>query len=234
MNSIVKGVLIFLAGAGAGSGVTYLVLNKKITEREQKRADDKIKSHEEYVHDVESKLKAHEEALRNGYSSDSGSEKPKNSSKFGSVSDDETKNADKKEEKPPLKPVQRDYTQYYIQRRAEEEHPYDSDEDENDIHEALNDPNLRKKEPKLIKYEEFMSPEWEHHDKLTLQYFTEDDILATEEGEILKNVHLHVGDALTKYGFKTNKDESVIFVRNFRLGVDYEIDKIEASYVDSY
>lgn len=226
MNEIVKGILIFLAGTGAGSGVTYLVLNKKITEREQKRADDKIKSHEEYVRDVESKLKAHEEALRNGYSGDSGSEKPvKEVPETGSDAE--------KEEKSPLKPVQRDYTQYYIQKRAEEEHPYDSDEDDDDIHEALNDPSLKKKEPKLIKYEEFMSPEWEHHDKATLQYFTEDDVLATEEGEIIKNVQLHVGDALTKFGFKTNPDENVIFVRNFRLGIDYEIDKLECSYADS-
>ena len=64
-----------------------------------------------------------------------------------------------------------------------------------------------------------------------MTYYTEDDLLVTEENEVIEDVQRLIGDALTKYDFAKN-DEKVIFVQNFELNTVYEIEKVWGSYVD--
>ena len=76
----------------------------------------------------------------------------------------------------------------------------------------------------------FVRPEL---DKIELYFFAGDSVLANEEGEIVTDEDVLIGDALTKYGFNEN-DESVIFVRNESVGADYEITKTFSRYSDVY
>lgn len=90
----------------------------------------------------------------------------------------------------------------------------------------------RRRPPRLIRYEEYgTDPRFE---KTSLYYYTLDDVLATEDEEQIDrdDIHMLVGDALTKYGFIDDPAATVIYVRNERLGCDYEITKVNSSYED--
>ena len=82
------------------------------------------------------------------------------------------------------------------------------------------------KKPRLITSESY-DDEYPHFDKIELEYYTVDDVLVdiSAEEEIADPERI-VGDCLDKYGFRTNDDERVIFVRNFNHGADYEISKV--------
>lgn len=115
---------------------------------------------------------------------------------------------------------------------AKTEHPEDDSEEEPDYVEEpeVNEEIKKYKKPRLIKEEEF--GELAGIEKQTLKYWTYDDTLTTEENEELKDQEFYVGDCLTKYGFKDNDEEREIFVRNGRLGADYDIVKFDSSFAE--
>lgn len=109
---------------------------------------------------------------------------------------------------------------------AKTEHPEDDFVEEPEVNEEIK----KYKKPRLIKEEEF--GELAGIEKQTLKYWTYDDTLTTEENEELKDQEFYVGDCLTKYGFKDNDEEREIFVRNGRLGTDYDIVKFDSSFAE--
>lgn len=117
------------------------------------------------------------------------------------------------------------YTEVYTD-SAKTEHPEDDFVEEPEINEEIK----KYKKPRLIKEEEF--GELAGIEKQTLKYWTYDDTLTTEENEELKDQEFYVGDCLTKYGFKDNDEEREIFVRNGRLGTDYDIVKFDSSFAE--
>ena len=123
------------------------------------------------------------------------------------------------------------YTEVYTD-SAKTEHPEDDSEEEPDYVEEpdVNEEIKKYKKPRLIKEEEF--GELAGIEKQTLKYWTYDDTLTTEENEELKDQEFYVGDCLTKYGFKDNDEEREIFVRNGRLGTDYDIVKFDSSFAE--
>lgn len=70
---------------------------------------------------------------------------------------------------------------------------------------------------------------------MQLLYYTENDILTITEGENVEDILYvdeiedHIGDALTRFGFKTN-DQSILYVRNYKSGCDYCIKKVRKAY----
>lgn len=128
----------------------------------------------------------------------------------------------------------RDYSAYaeVYTDSAKTEHPEDDSEEEHDYVEEpeVNEEIKKYKKPRLIKEEEF--GELAGIEKQTLKYWTYDDTLTTEENEELKDQEFYVGDCLTKYGFKDNDEEREIFVRNGRLGTDYDIVKFDSSFAE--
>ena len=128
----------------------------------------------------------------------------------------------------------RDYSAYaeVYTDSAKHEHPEDDSEEEPDFVEEpeVNEEIKKYKKPRLIKEEEF--GELAGIEKQTLKYWTYDDTLTTEENEELKDQEFYVGDCLTKYGFKDNDEEREIFVRNGRLGTDYDIVKFDSSFAE--
>lgn len=88
----------------------------------------------------------------------------------------------------------------------------------------------RSKPPKIISEADFWN-KYPQYDAQTLMYYTEDDVLATEEDEEIFDVGMTIGDALERYGFMDN-DESEIFVVNHRIGCRFQIQKVWGSYAD--
>lgn len=117
------------------------------------------------------------------------------------------------------------YTEVYTD-SSKTEHPEDDFVEEPEVNEEIK----KYKKPRLIKEEEF--GELAGIEKQTLKYWTYDDTLTTEENEELKDQEFYVGDCLTKYGFKDNDEEREIFVRNGRLGTDYDIVKFDSSFAE--
>ena len=118
-------------------------------------------------------------------------------------------------------------------RLAEREHPTDDEpSDGYSEHPAdFQDDLKRGAGPKIIKADIYGDdPKLECK---SLYYYTDDDVLATEEDEMVDDISDRmVGNALTKYGFKHNNEDS-LYVRNERLGCDYEIIKVRSSFQES-
>ena len=83
----------------------------------------------------------------------------------------------------------------------------------------------------MISTEEFLQGR-EDHDKLTITYFEADDTLCDERDGIIPNPQDVVGhSALQSFGtIKTDPD--VVYVRNEKVGVDFEIIRNKSSYVE--
>lgn len=87
------------------------------------------------------------------------------------------------------------------------------------------------KDPYVISEEEFLDPNvFIEFDRNTLIYYEDDDVLATDRDEVVHNVEELIGsDALTNFGYmSSNKD--TVFVRNIKLGANFEIVREEGSY----
>jgi len=128
-------------------------------------------------------------------------------------------------------------TRQYYQDASCYEHPEDDEENDDESPEdvegeyearMMNDRSIL---PKLIKAEDY--GEFAGNDKIELFYYIEDGVLTNEEDEPVYDVQAVVGDCLTKFGFNEN-DEDIIFVRNMKMGADFEIKKMFSSYVDTH
>lgn len=131
----------------------------------------------------------------------------------------------------------KDYTSFYkgggevevvLNTLAESEHPTDDKPTS----------KKKKKNPRIIKGEEFDSGS--EYRKLTVYYYIGDGVVADEEdeteledltGKKLGSYRDLVGNCIGKYGFDSN-DETVIYVRNENIMVDFEIMKDFGSYED--
>lgn len=71
------------------------------------------------------------------------------------------------------------------------------------------------------------------HDKITITYYEGDDTLADEREEIIPDINYTVGeDTLSKFGYLEH-DPDVIYVRNNRISVDFEIIRDYGSYEET-
>lgn len=220
----------FVAGGITGAGVAFLFLKKKF----DKRIDEELEK-------INSEMSKEDVAYFEG-------ETEVNVDGLDSDSSDESYIL-KKYATPKTEKI--DYKTYHESKvdPAEAEHPEEEDDEEN---ENETDPesigvitpeneNLmagyqmtkemaysKDKKPKIITGDSFYN-EYPHFDKISLQYYFDDDILATEEDEEIDDVERVLGDTLDKYGFRNN-DESVIYVRNLSMGTDYEVFKVRAAF----
>jgi hypothetical protein len=63
-----------------------------------------------------------------------------------------------------------------------------------------------------------------HYSKITLHYYISDDVLTSDEDEILNPIDV-IGDCLVSSGF-SGDEEDILYVRNDIRSADYEIEKI--------
>lgn len=82
-------------------------------------------------------------------------------------------------------------------------------------------------QPYIIDDQEFTN-EFDHHDKISLYYYKEDDVLCDEHEEVINDIEEKVGyDALAALDMQTT-----VWVRNEPLCIDYEIISINKSYAE--
>lgn len=86
--------------------------------------------------------------------------------------------------------------------------------------------------PYVITIEDFMN-NCQDFDKASLTYYNEDDTLADEQEEAITDVYMTVGDdALLRFGDGSD-DPDMVYVRNERLGSDYEVLRVNKSYQET-
>lgn len=112
-------------------------------------------------------------------------------------------------------------------------HPVDSDEDEEELYNeglkaSLEHEARRTQLPRIIKEDDYGNDGTLEQESLF--YYQGSDTLVTEDDEEIHDLPLVVGDCLDKFGFRDN-NEKRICVRNYKLGKDYEIIKIDSPYI---
>lgn len=85
--------------------------------------------------------------------------------------------------------------------------------------------------PYIITHDEYFAAE-KDYDTQSLTYYENDDTLTDEHDKPLREIDKLIGeDHLVRFGHGS-KDKSIVYVRNDRLGTDYEIVKSSGSYVE--
>lgn len=96
------------------------------------------------------------------------------------------------------------------------------------IDETFDMPDPDPDHPYLITVDEYM--EDETFDKITLEYYEEDDTLADEQETIVPDIEGTVGQANLLHFGRGSKDKNVVYVRNQRLRADFEVCRDEGSF----
>lgn len=106
--------------------------------------------------------------------------------------------------------------------------PIDEEDcDENGIKKDETEINPFPSEP--VDYPYTIGPDAYHDetlfDKQTVTYYTESDVLVTDEDEIIE--HGLIGDGINQFG---EYEEDTVFVRNEKLGMDFEVIRVNGAY----
>lgn len=239
---MIKGIVIFAVGALIGAGTTVLIMRKKYDEKYNKLLEEAIESDADFKLREANRKLAEIKARESGYIQSSGEDKPKSDSEKGKLNTIAGINPNTYHEtkddvsgmigKQPFV----DYTSYYDS-KAENEHP--GDEYDLAARQALYEGARANEEAhekadlcEVIIREEFNAPEFEYIPKSTLYFYKEDQVLATEDDQVILDPPLLIGNALDYENFRNN-EELVIYVRNHRLGIDYQVEKIFNAYKDA-
>lgn len=102
------------------------------------------------------------------------------------------------------------------------------DEDSND-EDAVEETHLEpRKDPYFITEDEYYKDNT--FDKEVLVYYEDDEVLSDSKEEMIDDVHHTVGDAIEEF---ERSGEEFLYVRNERLGMDFEIQRVEGSYQEA-
>lgn len=160
-----------------------------------------------------------------------------------SAQNENKEESNKKEEKAAQNEI-KERIKRYKEELNKEEHPVDSDEDEDKEMDAetsklyneglkmTEDYNKNKdKKPEIISIDKLgdLPPSV---GEVELVYYTENCVLAEAETlEPIDNIEFFIGDALDKYGFADeNNSEMYIYVMNYHLNTVYQIIKIRGKF----
>lgn len=137
-----------------------------------------------------------------------------------------------------------------LARLMESEHPMDDDEEPSDAIEVTPEElakvtagadyvegekmyerkeAARVKGPHLIKQESY-DEDFPEFDKDSLYYYTVNDVLATEDDEVIDNALYIVGECLDKFDFRHNEEET-IWIRNAGMNTDYQVFKVRGEFI---
>ena len=100
---------------------------------------------------------------------------------------------------------------------AEQEHPKDSDEDE---------------PIRIISEREYHETHMTDYGKIELAFYEEDNALCDDDEELISDPSRFIGEfALNSFGYDGD-DPDVVYVRNSKMGNDYCITRLHASYAE--
>lgn len=216
----------------AGGIVSYVITNKMVSDKYkatmneeiEKRVDEEMKLIKEYYNEMKNGESEHL-VVEESFSDQK--ENKKEEVNYRRVED--AKYSEYYELKnPPLEEV---YDNSGLNKDDRDEIPYDEykeDEDEeteeqnNDIYEVKKmDKNI-----KLVRADEFdMANMQGRVDCEILYYYAHNDVLTDEEGEIIEDEDLIVGNCLDKFQFRSN-DEIDVYIHNQTLDCYYKVHKI--------
>ncbi len=223
-----RNVLIFACGGFLGGLIGYLTTKSAY----EKANEHDIEEYKTYFQEKIDKLEADLKEARTNETMAKLEIKPKEPVK--AVEKDKKSEFDDEETG-----KTRDYHSYFGNIEDEEVGPEEDDAD--DLEEDGDDQSIEEdfrageraslsmkgQNIKLIRADEF-GDDCRFEPKM-LFYYVGDDVLATEEDEEITDISRTVGNALDKFGFRTNS-ELVIYVRNPNFGTDYEIRKVDGFF----
>lgn len=208
----------FAGGAATGALICFALLKEKY----ETLANEEIKNMKDYYQkEIENIDDAHDKELDN----------------LINTMNKDIYELDKREEKKTYVDYVKKYSPEEIIKDKYYDMPYPDVIDE-DYHEDEGPPedppenDLQYEEPFVISREEF-DEGYPHFDKITITYYENDDVLADEQDEVIPDIDAVVGyDSLGRFGDMSD-DDCVVYVRNGRLGADYEIVLTQEAYTES-
>ena len=221
-NDIFKVLGGFVGGLAIGGLVGYFVQKKTLEVKYANIASAEIEDVKEHYRlvrkegyeppqvtvDIPEKPEEYDQALKDlGYTSDDAPGTVKNIFDHAAVSEEYAKSFEKQEEEDSDVP-----DSYFseLQEMIEKRNP---------------------EEPYVISVGEFQ--EGDENDNVVLTYFEGDDNVVDESNVIVPDVNRLIGEeALTMFG-KFSEDKNIVYVRNERLNLDFEIIRDHRSWTDS-
>lgn len=232
-KSVFTHLVAGIAGGIAGFAVGYFVADKTIGKKCKEQMDE---MQEYYQRTDEYERVEHTDRVKRVKKGAPKAEKEGSEEKNKGLEADQKPKKVKKEERPV------DYTKFYKEKGdhkkdfeqilAENEHPEEDFEEENEAEEDEALDILRQyqenkgKEPVLLEDYGEIPPGYNEE---ILSFYLYSDILVDEEGTIVEDPGRLVGDCLDKTGFADNNDK-VLFVVNHEYATVYEIEKIFEEY----
>lgn len=198
---MLKMLLSFVAGVGIGVAGSILYLEKKY----QKKYNEQIEEMEEYY-------KKSDSYKRESYGSEGGEDEV--------VSVEERKNNKISKGSGARTVVQ--YDKMYDE--EDEDSQVMSPEEEAHYDHLRN----RDKPPELLSYEKTGELP-EYYDHQVWYFYSYNEVMVSEDGEVIEDYERFLGDCLDKFDFIDN-DEKLIFVVNYEYATLYEIQKVMAEY----
>lgn len=116
----------------------------------------------------------------------------------------------------------------YVQEDSSDDHP---EPKITNIWQYTKDHPHPEDEAYVITFEQFNN-EHDDYDKSDLVYYEGDDILVDSQESPIDNVEDLIGpDALTRFG-DGSRDKNMVYVRNDRIAMDFEVSRDERSYTE--
>lgn len=227
---MIKNMLTFVVGLAVGAGTTYVICKKKF--------DKAVADLEEYYKEIDKYRRVDHDDQND---SDEIEDRPPVMSREErkAIREKQRENRELDKEKVNYSGMYKAKNGYTEHKLAEGEYPREDDEsgeDESVIspeQQAHEEHQRNKDKPPKIISAEALGELPGYIDNRVLYFYSFDEVLANEDGEVLDNVEYFIGDALTKYDFIDN-DERIIFVLNYSLDTCYEIQKVDSAYGDEY
>jgi hypothetical protein len=231
MNKKLKSILIFTAGVGVGALVAYIILNRRANTEYLGTYEETFEDDLPQIQDDTDEDNTPGECIIRGI-------------KEGVEETAAVRSEDNKVRALPkdrYKKLVRRYDTLYNKNDdvdpAELERPEEDDAEEEQrefqkISQDYYNHNRDNVKPYVITTEEF-AEDMNHFDKLTIYYYEDDQTLADENEEMIEDVASVVGDeALNEFG-RGSDDPEIVYVRNEKMEIDYEVIRLSKSYKDT-
>lgn len=107
--------------------------------------------------------------------------------------------------------------------------PSEDDSNDQNDEDVVEETHLEpRKDPYFITEDEYYKDN--SFDKEVLVYYEDDEVLSDSREEMIDDVHHTVGDAIEEF---ERSGEEFLYIRNERLGMDFEIQRVEGSYQEA-
>lgn len=223
-TNLIKNLLIFTVGSGAGAFISVMVMKAKYEARFQEEVESMRSVIEKKEMNYEVETETDEYKIKDCRDRKIVVASKANYEKIAGIYAGELKGRD----------IDCDFQENIDP--ADLEHPMDDDEEIIKAEEAYRYDKLasdlaavKPDEPYVIAAEQYHE-ERDYYDKETLYYYDEDEVLTDDQEEIITDEKAIVGeDSLLCFGDRS-EDADIVFVRNERLTTDYEVIRLSESY----